>query len=473
MACSRLTIADSKTQSSDAAATLRSDRRSRYDAPDARPLRPQARRLILVALVAITDDLARPTTSRRGSVATTSPKEQLDALRLVHGTILDDYVFVRDGEQLMYDAIEGMVESLDRYCRFVPPSEVQKFEEDEITGTYEGIGVHPAPVEDRFFVNWPFPGGPADRAGLRVGDELVRADGHELESMRDAIQRLLGPAGSRVTVGIRRGEEELEIEIERGSVRKEPIRWARVLDAERRIGYLHVVEFQRGMVDAFDAAVERLEQEAGGELGGIVVDLRSNPGGLLTEAVELANRFLESGLIVSLKRRDGEVVESHTAQLAKCTLPKTPTVVLIDRNSASASEVFAAALQDHERANLVGERTYGKGVVQQIYQWPNRSFRLKMTSSHYYTPKGRNISKSLRRDDDQSDPGGIDPAVVVPLSREDGLETKSRLGRYEPPAALLPEIERLAEQHGYEVPRGAPDDDPCLVAALEALGENK
>ncbi|MCA8943374.1 MAG: S41 family peptidase [Planctomycetes bacterium] len=428
------------------------------------------RRFVIIALVAISTTILAWTAAHRYRYPSL-PAEQLDALRLVHHAILEDYVFARDGEELMYAAIDGMVASLDRYCRFVPPEEVRSFETDEITGTYEGIGVQLAPSDSAMIVNWPFVDGPAERAGVHVGDELLAADGVKLENVRDGVQHLLGPAGSTVRIRIRRGEQELELAIERGSVQKRPIRWARLVGPDANIGYLHIVEFQRGMTVAFDAAVERLRERAGGELAGLVVDLRSNPGGLLTEAVALSNRFLESGLIVSLKRRDGEVVESHSAEAAKCTLPELRTAVLIDRNSASASEVFCAALQDHDRASLVGERTYGKGVVQQIYSWPNRDFRLKMTSSHYYTPNGRNISKTLRReDDDSSDPGGIDPDVAVPLTREIGIATAHALGRPEPPEKYSTEVAALAERLGVEFQTGVHGtDDACLAAAIELL----
>jgi carboxyl-terminal processing protease len=128
-----------------------------------------------------------------------------------------------------------------------------------------------------------------------------------------------------------------------------------LLDADAKFGYIHVAEFQEGMIESFDRNIENLRADAGGGLRGLVLDLRNNPGGLLTEAVALANRFLPSGMIVSLKRRDGAVVETHEASASACTIPEVPLVVLIDRASASASEVVAAALQDHRRARLVGE----------------------------------------------------------------------------------------------------------------------
>ena len=188
------------------------------------------------------------------------------------------------------------------------------------------------------------------------------------------------------------------------------------------------------------------------------------------EAITLSNRFLREGEIVSLKNRSGEVLDRHEADPDLCTLPNLPVAILVDRNSASASEVFSAALQDHDRATVVGERTFGKGVVQQIYTWPNRDFRLKMTSSHYYTPSGRNLSRLMRRDADGDDPGGVDPNKPIAMTGDDVKAMNEKLRAYETPAEHRAAVDALAAELGFEVPDlPGPDEDPCLAAALEAL----
>ncbi len=396
------------------------------------------------------------------------PADQLEVMRLVHHRILEDYVFDRDPEQLMYRAIEGMVSSLDDYSRFVPPGKVREFEGHEITGTYDGIGVLLID-RDPLTVRWPFPGGPAEAAGVQVGDRIVAIAGDRDIAFENAADKLRGPSGSPIQVTLERDGEEIGVEVRRGPVRRPPVKWTQLVDPQHRIGYLHIAEFQKGMVSSFDLELEYLRELAGQPLGGLILDMRGNPGGLLEEAVALSNRFLQKGTIVSLKKRGDEVVETHAAKASECTVPDTPVVILIDRSSASAAEVFSAALQEHGRAQLVGERSYGKGVVQQIYHWPGRDFRLKMTSSHYYTPNGRNLSKTLRRGDDGEDPGGVDPDRMVKLTSKDSRRTRILLARNETPRAYREAERALAAKLEFEVTDPLGKNDPCIAAALEIL----
>lgn len=407
---------------------------------------------------------------RRNGRIDSVPTTELEAFGLVHDRILRDYVVEQDARELVFRAIEGMVSSLDEYSRFVPPADVREFLSSQIEGTYDGIGVIMVGDSEPVTVFWPLAGGPAERAGLQVGDRILEVDG-ELLRRADARDRLLGSPGTEAVLTIGRGEESFEVTVVRGPVRQASVKWAHLADPARKIAYIHVDEFSRGVTRQFDAAIEELRVEAGGQLEGLILDLRGNPGGLLHEAVHLCDRFVKTGTIVTLKDRHGQVDAEHLATEDATTLPDVPLVVLLDRRSASASEVFSAAIQDHGRGEILGERSFGKGIVQQVYTWPDRDFRLKMTDSYYYTPSGRNIERRLRRAEDGEDPGGVDPDVPIALTREAVRANELRLRVHEPPRALLPQIRAVAAEFDEPVdtvPTAA--DDAVLAAALEALG---
>jgi carboxyl-terminal processing protease len=405
------------------------------------------------------------------------PPRELTMLRLVCNQVVKEHVFEHERDVLVRRAIVGMVQGLDRYSEFVPPEAVKEFERDT-TGRYEGIGITMVPRRSPITVLSLAAGGPAEQAGMQVGDEIVRIDGEDVEGLEassvleEARKRLLGKPGTRVTLSVRResAARPLEIDVSRGAVQQMSVHWARLVDAEAGIGYVYVSAFQEHTIDEFDAALERLQVLAGGRLRGLVVDLRFNPGGLLDQCVSMTNRLLPGGTIVSLKRRNGEEVERREADPAKCTWPDLPVVVLVNGRSASASEVLAAALQDNGRARLVGVRTFGKGVVQSIYSWDGLDFRLKLTTSHFYTPSGRNIEGHLRRDHVNPSSGGVEPDEVVPVPGETERAISAGLNEIEIPERLRPAAEALAERLGLSLARPlGPDQDPQLAAAVTAL----
>jgi carboxyl-terminal processing protease len=413
------------------------------------------------------------------------PSTQLQALRLVHETVMRSHVEEHDAEQLLYEAIQGLVRSTDEYGEFVPPAKVESFEQHEITNTFQGIGVTFVLDAMPPTIRFPLPGSPAERAGLEVGDRILAVDGQDVvgdtpaAQRRDAHDRIQGPVGETVTLRVERfgRDEPLDVVVERGSVRRPAARWARLVgDPADRIGYVRLVDFQRHAAEEVDAALTTLDADAdavGGPLRAVILDLRGNGGGLLTEALALANTFLENGVIVSLKRRGDEIVEVHRAEPGRCTRPSIPLAILVDARTASASEVVAGALQDHDRALLVGQRTYGKGVVQSIYRWSQLDFRLKLTTSHYYTPNGRSIEKRNRRADDPDAEGGLPPDVAVPFEHAEHQRILVRLDEYETPRPLRDAVaERLVAAIGFQdaVPFG-PQEDPGLAAAITALSE--
>lgn len=413
----------------------------------------------------------------------TLPPDELAALRIVHRQLATEFVEQEDPHDLLVKAIQGMVRAVDRHGDFIVKDDVADFEARELEGTYEGIGILLVENVTPITVQCPLANSPAERAGVQVGDRILAADGVELTDVAaaDAVTRaaaaLRGPAGSKVTLRIARGETPpFEVTIDRDHVPQAKVKWARLLDADQRLGYVHVASFQRGVGDEFLAAVHSLGDEAGGALDGLVIDLRQNGGGMLTEAVRIANAFVESGRIVTLHKR-GVEVERHDALPERCLWPKLPLVVLVNHNTASASEVLTGALQDHERAAVVGTRTYGKASVQSIFSFRDREFRLKLTTARYSTPKGRDIDGEggvapPANPHVRNGNGGIAPDVTAELAATAAERVHGALRASEVPAVYRAAVAELSKVLAFTPARpAAVDDDPQLAAALATLRE--
>lgn len=411
------------------------------------------------------------------------PQPQGTALELVYQEILLHHVEPQEGSVLLDRAIGAMAGKLDEYSMYVPPSDVARYDEDS-TGRYEGVGMRQVRHGDEIVVYYPFPGGPADRAGVRPGDRLVAVDGQRLADLpKDALEArtlelVRGPAGTEVRLRFARGADEVELTVPRGPVQQPSVKWAHLPDPAAGLGYLHVADFHVGVTKEVHAAIEALR--ASGPLRGLVIDLRFDGGGSLEECVALARAFQPTGTIVSTRRRN-EVVETHQAKAELCRYPDLPLVVLVNEHSASASEVFAGCLQDHGRAAIVGARTYGKGVVNTVYSWKDLPFRLKLTTAHYYTPNGRNIERrSLGKrngngngaagGNQDADGGGILPDVVVPADEAQRKALAATLRAFEVPPEHAEAFAAVAQ--GLAVPVPAPprtDDDPQFARALAVL----
>lgn len=403
------------------------------------------------------------------------PAQELRMLRLVYRQVMQDHVEPHAGATLMQTAISGLVRELDDYSAFVPADKVGAFD-TQTTGEYQGIGVTLVRDHVPITVHSLVEGGPAERAGLAIGDRIVRIDGESLEHLqaatvvREARKRLLGAAGSKVKLTVQQTSgAEMEVELVRG-VQRASVKWTRLLDPAARLGYLHITSFQQRTAAEFDHEVQFLEREAGGQLAGLIVDLRSNPGGLLTESIAIANRLLRGGNIVSLRARGDVETARHDVDPNKTTHPDLPLVVLVNADSASASEVLCGALQDHGRAAIVGVQTFGKGLVQSIYRWDGLDFRLKLTTSRYLTPNGRSLGRMGRRRDGTQD-GGITPDVVVDLTADCARTVKSRLDGDEVPRRYKAAAAALARELQFEgeVEPLGPDADAQLGHGLEVL----
>lgn len=403
------------------------------------------------------------------------PEPQRSAFDLVYREILKSHVDPPTGEELLDKALAAMA-SVDEYCEYVSPRNLAKYDERN-TGRYEGVGFVVAQHGDDLVVHYPFPDGPAEKAGIRPGDRLVGIDDTALRGIpaesrqAKATELVRGPAGTAVRLRVLRDDGEHEIAAERAPVRQSPVRWAHFADPERGLAYVLLSHFPAGSADDLRAALTTLQAER--PLRGLVLDLRFDGGGSLAECVAIANMFVANGTIVSQRRRDHEVVETFTAKPEACTQPDLPLVVLVNEESASASEVLTGALQDHGRATVVGARTWGKGFVNTVYSWRDLPFKLKLTTAHFYTPNGRDIDRHRTHTADESTKnGGIQPDVEATVDRD----TKARIARtlleIEPPAAHRDAFAAIAAKYGFTVPAPpAADRDSQLAAALKTLRE--
>ena len=307
-----------------------------------------------------------------------------------------------------YDAIREMLEQLeDPYTRFMDPQEFRNMQIDT-SGELTGVGIQISQDEEtnKILVVAPIEDTPAFDAGVRARDVIIAIDGESTEGMdlNAAVTRIRGPVGSSVTLTMQRGEKLIDFEIERARIEIHPVRYTYQSDQseiEGAIGYIRLTQFSANAAAEMRQAIQDLEGQG---VIGYILDLRSNPGGLLYSSIDIARMWLEDGNIVSTVDRQGIVDEEAANNRA---LTHLPLVVLVDGGSASASEILSGALQDNERAVLVGTQTFGKGLVQSVRSLPDGS-GIAITVAKYLTPSGRDINKL-----------GIEPDILVELTEED------------------------------------------------------
>ncbi len=284
-------------------------------------------------------------------------------------------------------ALDKMLSSLDPHSSYLNPIE---FKEMRVSnkGEFGGLGITVTMEGDYVKVISPLEGTPASRAGLKPGDLISHLNGEAIEgkSIHNAVSLMRGKPGTSIRLTIRRvGVKPFDVDIRRAVIKVKSVRW----HLEGDVGYVRVVNFTEKVASGIDDAMESITDELGDRLAGIVLDLRSNPGGLLHQSLTLSDAFLDKGIIVAVKGRRSEsqqVFEAERGDLAR----GLPLVVLINPGSASASEIVAAAMQDHQRATIMGQRSFGKGSVQTITPLPQEG-ALRLTTQLYYTPAGRSI----------------------------------------------------------------------------------
>jgi len=343
---------------------------------------------------------------RQGATQSDAPYAALAQLGRVLVQVENDYVDPVDRAKLVDGAIKGMVAELDPHSSYMPPDEFQAFQSDT-EGEFGGIGVEVELQNEELVVLSPIDGSPASRAGIRSGDVIVSVDGKDptVEPLDKLVKRLRGVPGSHVKVGVRRrgAPDVLAFDLRREVVHVPSVSSALLAD---RVAYVHIKQFQEHTHDELLDAAAKLRVRARGAIAGIIVDMRSDPGGLVDQAADVADEFLEGGVIYTARHR-GEIVDQVNARSGG-VFAREPCVVLVDQYTASASELVAGALQDHRRATVVGERTFGKGSVQVIVALPGGA-GMRLTVSRYYTPSGHAI---------QAD--GVHPDVVVETKKDEG-----------------------------------------------------
>lgn len=308
-----------------------------------------------------------------------------------------------DDKQMTYAAIQGVVDSLgDSHTTFTDPKRAALLESD-LAGSFEGIGATVEQKNGQIVIVAPLKGRPAEKAGLLAGDIVTKIDGQTTDglSLTEAILRIRGPKGTQVTLTVFRAgvRDPIDISITRAAIAVESVN-TRQLD--NGIAYIQLTEFTGTASKEMDDA---LKTALAGNPKGIVLDLRGNPGGYLQTAIEIASEFIPSGVIVSERDKDGKTTDHRALPGGRAT--KIPIVVLVDKGSASASEILSGAIKDSKRGVLVGDTTYGKGSVQVSNRLSDDS-RLTVTIRHWLTPSGRDI-----------DGQGIEPDFAVPFPESD------------------------------------------------------
>ena len=354
---------------------------------------------------------AVPVATSSFAAAETTNYQELEKFMSVYERVKANYVEQVDDKTLIKGAIDGMLAALDPHSSYV---EANDFDQLKATtdGNYGGLGLTVSMEDGVVKVIAPTEDTPAWRAGIKSGDYITHINGEFLNglSLDEAVAKMKGDPGTSVKLTIIRPgrDKPLDVALTRERIELHAVKW----EIKDNIGYININTFSGNVAEQTRAALIGIDKATGGHPLGYVVDLRSNPGGLLDQAVDVADDFLESGEIVSQRGRTKDDIERYYARPGDLA-HGLPVVVLTDAGTASASEIVAGALQDHRRALIMGEKSFGKGSVQTVVQTGPEA-ALRLTTARYYTPSGRSVQA-----------GGIDPDIPVPqLSDPDYKDRK-------------------------------------------------
>ena len=400
--------------------------------------------------------------SGQGNVAAI-PKEDYESLETftnILAIVRKNYVDEVNTKEMITGAINGMLNSMDPHSAYLTP-ELYKELQMDTQGRFGGLGIEITVRNGILTVVSPIEDTPAFKAGVKAGDQILKIEDEFTKDMTimQAVKKMRGPKGSKINLSIKRegASDLLNFSIVRDTIRVQSVR-SRML--EEGYAYIRLAQFQERSDRDLQRALEKLSSEKGG-IKGLVLDLRNNPGGLLTQAVRVADLFLDSGLIVYTEGRSDNQKQKYFAR-KEGSWTDIPMVALVNGGSASASEIVAGALQDHKRAVILGTKTFGKGSVQTILPLDDNS-ALRLTTARYYTPKGRSIQAT-----------GIVPDIImenVPV-QETKAEEKKRLGLREEnlPGHLQNQQEQKEKEKSTQQNREDNiENDAQLKRALELL----
>lgn len=341
--------------------------------------------------------------------------QKLQLIARIYAMIEANYVEEVDSDKLFEGAVRGMAQALgDPHTTYLDIKQSERFASDT-EGEFGGLGIEISMQDGILTVVSPIPGTPAYEAGVLAGDKIIQIEGESTEGLylQDAVEILRGKPGTDVTITVRHinARENKEITITRAVIKPSSFESSMILP-EKNVGYIHLYHFTARVVEEFDETLESLLDQG---MEALVLDLRGNPGGLLPKAVHVSDRFISEGVIVSVKGRRPEEQHQYTASANNTLAADLPVVVLVDRGSASASEIVAGCLRDHGRALVIGERTFGKGSVQRMFPVPpDGATALKLTTARYYTPDDHPIEAGR----------GIEPDISIPMTTDQMVELR-------------------------------------------------
>ncbi|MEX2353385.1 MAG: S41 family peptidase [Gammaproteobacteria bacterium] len=394
------------------------------------------------------------------------PLDEIRTFTEVFAKVKSDYVETIDDRQLIENAIRGLLQGLDPHSAYLDETAFQSLQEGT-SGEFGGLGIEVS-MEDGFIkVIAPIDDSPAQKAGVQAGDLIIRLDETPVKGMSlgEAVEKMRGKPGTDIAVTIAREgvDAPINLTITRDTITRRSA-WIRTL--EPGYGYLRVSNFQTNTANDVQRVMENLKEENNDSLKGLILDLRNNPGGLLSGAVAISDLFLEEGLIVYTEGRVNDAKLNFNAKPVD-VINGAPIIVLVNGGSASASEIVAGALQDHKRAIVMGQKTFGKGSVQTILPMTNES-ALKLTTARYFTPSGRSIQAA-----------GIVPDIVIDRVKIEKLDagnavTEASLNRHlqngnAPADDIAPEAVSPDELPGAGSEESLSQTDYALYEALNVL----